>query len=591
MFSFGSARKRDKQASEPIGADAPPAAAPDAKPPHAHQDAAAHDDILDHIVTLIESDLKRVAGKMDAAGGEVRARIGASAAVVDTISRDTQALALTTNDAVERTHMLRSAFDELAKSNEEIERQASLSAGLADNAQSIAAEAADSVDQLSKAIGEIERVVTVISEIAGQTNLLALNATIEAARAGAAGKGFAVVASEVKALSVETRNATGEIAATIERLKATAAINIDAVGRIIKSIDEIKPSFERVKGAVEQQVRTAADMGGSVDETASFAHGVAERARAMTNAASQVATATQDVSVSADAMNATVKDVIQRLGMMLRQMPQWDRRHHDRLPVSLKGEIRAGGKTTAVETIDLSLGGCLLKYEGDQLAIGTRVEMRLERLGTEPGQVVAISPLGTHLKFAEDHTKTPNSVSTVMEELSKLYAHYIERAQRGAAAVEQAMTKAVDDGLLSLDALFDVAYKPIAGSNPQQCGNRALDVLDRILPQVQEPLLASDASMVFCAAVDINGYLPVHNNKYSLPQRPDDPVWNAANSRNRRIFDDRAGLMAARNTRPFLVQVYRRDLGGGQFVMMKEVDAPVFVKGRHWGGFRTSYKL
>jgi len=68
-------------------------------------------------------------------------------------------------------------------------------------------------------------------------------------------------------------------------------------------------------------------------------------------------------------------------------------------------------------------------------------------------------------------------------------------------------------------------------------------------------------------------------------------VWNTANCRNRRLFDDRAGLMAARNTRPSLIQVYRRDLGGGQFVMMKEVDSPITVEGRHWGGFRTSYKL
>jgi methyl-accepting chemotaxis protein len=96
--------------------------------------------------------------------------------------------------------------------------------------------------------------------------------------------------------------------------------------------------------------------------------------------------------------------------------------------------------------------------------------------------------------------------------------------------------------------------------------------------------------MVFCAAVDRNGYLPVHNLVFSKPQRPGDPVWNAANARNRRIFDDRAGLGAARNTRPFLVQAYHRDMGGGVTVLMKEIDAPILVRGRHWGGFRTAYK-
>ena len=84
-----------------------------------------------------------------------------------------------------------------------------------------------------------------------------------------------------------------------------------------------------------------------------------------------------------------------------------------------------------------------------------------------------------------------------------------------------------------------------------------------MLPPIQEPLLANEARMVFCAAVDRNGYLPVHNRKYSLPQRPGEKAWNTANSRNRRIFDDRAGLASARNVRPYLIQVYPRDMGNG----------------------------
>jgi methyl-accepting chemotaxis protein len=26
-------------------------------------------------------------------------------------------------------------------------------------------------------------------------------------------------------------------------------------------------------------------------------------------------------------------------------------------------------------------------------------------------------------------------------------------------------------------------------------------------------------------------------------------------------------------------------------VMMREIDVPIRVKGRHWGGFRTAYRL
>ena len=68
-------------------------------------------------------------------------------------------------------------------------------------------------------------------------------------------------------------------------------------------------------------------------------------------------------------------------------------------------------------------------------------------------------------------------------------------------------------------------------------------------------------------------------------------TWNTANSRNRRIFNDVAGLAAGRNQRTYLVQSYARDMGNGKMVMMREIDVPVRVKGRHWGGFRTAYRL
>ena len=119
---------------------------------------------------------------------------------------------------------------------------------------------------------------------------------------------------------------------------------------------------------------------------------------------------------------------------------------------------------------------------------------------------------------------------------------------------------------------------------------RYVPFLDRVLPDVQEPLLAFDERVVFSAAVDVNGYQPTHNRKFSQPQGAD-PVWNTANCRNRRVFADRTGLAAGRNTEPFLLQTYRRDMGGGVSVLMKDLSVPINVRGRHWGGLRLAYKV
>jgi methyl-accepting chemotaxis protein len=166
----------------------------------------------------------------------------------------------------------------------------------------------------------------------------------------------------------------------------------------------------------------------------------------------------------------------------------------------------------------------------------------------------------------------------------------VELCRQTAAKVAAEFEAAVAGGAISLADLFDERYLPIPRTDPQQVMTKFVALTDAKLQPLQEAVLSADPRVTFCAAVDRNGYLPTHNLIYSQPQR-DDPVWNAANCRNRRIFNDRTGLAAGRNQRPFLLQTYRRDMGGGKFVLMKDVSAPIAVKGRHWGGLRIGFRV
>ncbi|MEO5620670.1 MAG: hypothetical protein ABIQ85_07100 [Cypionkella sp.] len=166
----------------------------------------------------------------------------------------------------------------------------------------------------------------------------------------------------------------------------------------------------------------------------------------------------------------------------------------------------------------------------------------------------------------------------------------IAEVQARAARLGGLLEEALRNGTISQADLFSTDYSVIPGSEPRQLMARFTALTDRLFPQVQEPALALDRRVVFCAAVDRNGYLPTHNQKFAAPQGKD-PVWNAANCRNRRVFDDRVGLGAGRSTAPFLMQIYRRDMGGGKFAMMKDVSAPIFVSGKHWGGLRLAFSF
>jgi len=167
---------------------------------------------------------------------------------------------------------------------------------------------------------------------------------------------------------------------------------------------------------------------------------------------------------------------------------------------------------------------------------------------------------------------------------------YISAIIEAAQEISELFEAAVDGGQISLTDMFDDHYKPVAGSNPQQHTTRYIHFTDQVLPPIQEAMWELSSRAAFCAAVDRYGYLPTHNLEFSKP-RDRKQEWNAANCRNRRLFNDRTGLAAGRNEKPFLLKTDRRDMGGGKFVLMKDISAFIFIKGRHWGGLRMGYQF
>lgn len=211
------------------------------------------------------------------------------------------------------------------------------------------------------------------------------------------------------------------------------------------------------------------------------------------------------------------------------------------------------------------------------------------------GMTGGIDESAKALEGAENRLHTVRDYS---EELMKLTAlsgvstvdtPFIDMAIRQAARVSALLDAAVDRGDISLEALFDDQYQPVPGSDPQQFTAKHTSLAEKLLPTLLEEGLASHTDAVYCIATDRKGYVAVHNKMYSQPQR-NDPLWNTANCRNRRLFNDRVGLASGQNRDRFLLQTYRRDLGGGRFVLLKEAAAPIIVKGRPWGGLRFGYK-
>lgn len=527
----------------------------------------------------VEQSCQRVVGGMDQlshAIGSVRENAVLLSSIAEQTSANAQNVA--------------AATEELGVSGTEIARQASLSNQVVARAVASARDAQSAVSRMSEATGEIRAVVGLIAEIAEQTNLLALNATIEAARAGDAGKGFAVVASEVKSLSNQTRNATEDIAKRIEAVHAAVEGSVDGINAVIRVVEEINHTATATAAAVEEQSAASAEIGRNAEESASGAAQVSQSVARISGDVDEASQVTGEVQARVSDTQRSVSALRTRLLTTLRQSVAGDRRGNDRIPTDLPAHLTSGGGNWDVRVLDLSVDGALLTLPaGLKVDPGARAQLNLADLGTLSARLVGASDLGLHVNF-EPRAQEQEALNGFVQQLVNAESLFVTAAQDTAAKLGVALSEALAAGRISEDDLFSTELHLVPGSDPEQFIAPFTVLTDQLFPAIQEPVLKLDPSVQFCAAVTGIGYLPTHNAKFSEAPRPGDRDWNIGHCRNRRIFDDRAGMAASRNSRPFLMQAYMRDMGGGQVVRMKEVDAPIIVSGRRWGNLRLAYK-
>ena len=559
------------------------------------QAATFQADSIRETINLLESDLGAMIGDVQRACVFVCDRAEDSAAASDKIVQQTDTLVARAGSASRDLTQLAASIEELARASDDIGSQVRRADDLTGEANEFAKLAGRGVEGLKQSSTQIGQVLNLISTVARQTNLLALNATIEAARAGEAGRGFAVVASEVKKLSQETQKATEEISQKIEALQHDAADCFEAVQRITEVIKVLKPLFGSVASAVGQQNNATTAVARNAAETLRFADGVSVGASDIRDAATGANALGKSVEQRGQEVSRLAEKLKMRVTMFLRQSEAGDRRRHDRLPCEIGADLWDDGGVIRGHTADISEAGMLLRIgdmpERRPLASGSVMRATIAEIGDVRVRLAGRSPLGLHLEFVEMASSARAALEHKLVSIREENREIIARAVDTANDISRALEGLIRDGKLTQEALFDNDYVVIEDTDPVQYRTKFLSALEDVLLPIQETLLASDDRMVFCVAVDRNGYLPVHNRKYSFPQRPGETAWNIAHSRNRRIFDDRAGLAAARNVRPYIIQVYPRDMGNGVTVMTREIDAPIRVFGKHWGGFRSSYKL
>ncbi|XQW85318.1 methyl-accepting chemotaxis protein [Thalassotalea piscium] len=160
-----------------------------------------------------------------------------------------------------------------------------------------------------------------------------------------------------------------------------------------------------------------------------------------------------------------------------------------------------------------------------------------------------------------------------------------QQAILNATLIGQLFEQKIANNEITTQQLFNFTYHKIANTNPQKYHTAFDTFTDKVLPQIQEKVLNEFSEVIYAGAVDINGYFPTHNLCFSQPLTGNSDI-DVINNRTKRLFNDATGIRSAKNTDTFLLQTYKRDTGE----VMHDVSAPIFVNGKHWGGFRMGFK-
>ena len=209
----------------------------------------------------------------------------------------------------------------------------------------------------------------------------------------------------------------------------------------------------------------------------------------------------------------------------------------------------------------------------------------------------AISTLDDGLHHSRDHiqqldseaekfTSLAEQANAALSELNiqGIHQQVFVIACEAAEAIQHCFETSITQGEISESDLFDRNHQVIPDTNPQKYETRFDTYCDKVLPKIQENVLHQHHGLAYAITTDDHAYVPTHNNQFCQPLTGDlkkDLVGN----RTKRIFDDKTGSRCGSHTQKLLLQTYKRDTGE----VMHDLSVPVYVNGKHWGGFRIGY--
>lgn len=411
------------------------------------------------------------------------------------------------------------------------------------------------------------------------------------------------IARMLEAEQTQVGNATDEARLLSERAHVQLKNGASTIGESIAEFNDLVELVQAMgnkindfASAMDQVMRTSESIDTIAKSTNMLALNAAieaERAGAagatFAVVAAEVKKLAQDTRVATDEITTTMKSLGNEASEFVAQVQTGIDKSQKAKSSFSKIETTISEVSEIVSMVDRQADDIAQSTSSVQLNTGKVCESLFSFMGDVDANTEELSGALDRINNLEMITNDMFD-SMVHSGLSKVDNEFVAIAKKGAGELVEIVEKALANGSLSEDKLFDRKYEEISGSNPTRYNNGFNDFADSHIRAELDRMCELKPEIISAVCTNEDGYLPTHIS-YRSRKPTGDVKHDSEFCRNRRLLlDNITSKAVAQRDQEFIAAAYRFMANDEtDYQVLKNIFVPLYFGGRYWGNFEIAY--